>query len=295
MDAKLISLLETIGVEEGVRALVEYIHKKEGSVSLLNETQNIHLQLTFKKVPDVANKIIRICLPTSLQTDTREVCLFVKDLDRKSRDYEVTVRHFRELLDKNEVKGISEIISLKELKIEYSTFEAKKNLSNMYDIYLADESIIGILLPLLGKHFIKKKRHPVQVNLKAKDVKEEFHRALSISQCILGGRGSTCTVSVAHNGMTEEQISQNIIAAAKRLSETIPGGAVNIRNLHIKTALSPAILIYVSLGSSDEVTLPVTKVEVPLDDPEDVTTVMGAKVRVLPGGEIQIIPDPKED
>ena len=59
---------------------------------------------------------------------------------------------------------------------------------------------------------------------------------------------SYSTVSVAHNGMTEEQISQNIIAAAKRLSETIPGGAVNIRNLHIKTALSPAILIYVSLG-----------------------------------------------
>ena len=47
-------------VQEGVRALVEYIHKKEGSVSLLNETQNIHLQLTFKKVPEVANKIIRM-------------------------------------------------------------------------------------------------------------------------------------------------------------------------------------------------------------------------------------------
>ena len=48
------------------------------------------------------------------------------------------------------------------------------------------------------------------------------------------------------------------------------------------------------VGSSDEVTLPVTKVAETLDDPEDVTTVMGAKVRVLPGGEIQIIPDPKE-
>ena len=49
--------------------------------------------------------------------------------------------------------------------------------------------------------------------------------------------------------MTEEEISQNVVAAVKRLSETIPGGAVNIRNLHIKTPLSPAILIYVSLGT----------------------------------------------
>jgi len=51
-----------------------------------------------------------------------------------------------------------QIISVKELKIEYSTFEAKKNLSNMYDVYLADEAIVGVLMPLLGKHFIRKKR-----------------------------------------------------------------------------------------------------------------------------------------
>ena len=47
-------------MQEGVKALVEYVRKKEDSVSLLNETHNIHLQLTFKKVPDVANKIIRM-------------------------------------------------------------------------------------------------------------------------------------------------------------------------------------------------------------------------------------------
>ena len=42
-------------------------------------------------------------------------------------------------------------------------------------------------------------------------------------------------------------------------------------------------------------TLPVTKAEVALDEPEDVATVMGAKVRVLPDGEIQLIRDPKDD
>ena len=55
-------------------------------------------------------------LPTSLQTDTREVCLFVKDIDSKSRDYEVSVRHVREQLDKSDIKTVSEVGGMKQNK-----------------------------------------------------------------------------------------------------------------------------------------------------------------------------------
>ena len=55
-------------------------------------------------------------LPTSLQTDTREVCLFVKDIDSKSRDYEVSVRHVREQLDKSDIKTVSEVGGVKQNK-----------------------------------------------------------------------------------------------------------------------------------------------------------------------------------
>ena len=51
-----------------------------------------------------------------------------------------------------------QVIPLKALKLEYQPYEAKRNLSNMYDIYLADARIMRLLPPLLGKHFYGRKR-----------------------------------------------------------------------------------------------------------------------------------------
>lgn len=51
-----------------------------------------------------------------------------------------------------------QIVPLKSLKLEYKPHEAKRNLSNMYDIYLADERIVRLLPPILGKNFYGRKK-----------------------------------------------------------------------------------------------------------------------------------------
>ena len=51
-------------------------------------------------------------MPHSLHYDTREVCLFVKDLDRDDREYEKTVEHFQDYFMKNGVTNISKVFLL---------------------------------------------------------------------------------------------------------------------------------------------------------------------------------------
>ena len=51
-----------------------------------------------------------------------------------------------------------QIFSLKRLKLEFGDFEAKRNLSNSYDVYLVDARISRLLPAYLGKHFIGRSR-----------------------------------------------------------------------------------------------------------------------------------------
>ena len=47
---------------------------------------------------------------------------------------------------------------MKALKLEYKPFEAKRNLSNRFDVFLADARIIRLLPSYLGKAFFSRKR-----------------------------------------------------------------------------------------------------------------------------------------
>ena len=87
------------------------------------------------------------------------MCLFVKDQNKTERDYSATVRHYQELLQGKGVKEVKEIIPLKAIKTEYVPFEAKRNLSNAFDVYLADARIMRLLPGLLGKNFYGRKRY----------------------------------------------------------------------------------------------------------------------------------------
>ena len=65
----------------------------------------------------------------------------------------------------------NQVISLRELKVEYKQYEAKLQLCNRFDLFLADDRIIRLVPQFLGKCFYKRKKIPLQINLKAKDLK----------------------------------------------------------------------------------------------------------------------------
>ena len=91
--------------------------------------------------------------------EPRDVCLIVKDLEKGIKpDHEPTLNHVNEMLLDKGVDNITQVISLRELKVEYKQYEAKKSLCQKFDIFLVDERILRLVPKFLGKHFYSKKR-----------------------------------------------------------------------------------------------------------------------------------------
>ncbi len=99
-------------------------------------------------------------MPKPYLLDPHDVCLFVKDNEKGIRpDHEQTARDFDKMLSDKGVRDlVTEIIPLRQLKVEYKPFEAKAKLSNRFDKFLADDRILRFLPKFLGKAFYKKKR-----------------------------------------------------------------------------------------------------------------------------------------
>jgi len=282
-------------VEGGVKALLEYISKSSKDHVLFgNESQKINLQIGFKKVPSIHNKVIKLNYPHPLTTEVTDVCLFVADIDKKDREFENTVEHYQEVFEKNDVTNISQIIPIKALKLEHKPYEAKRLLALSHDKFLADSRIYSMLPDLLGKHFFGKKKFPVRINLSAKNLKDEIKNAAETEQCIISGRGSTFEVRVGHYDMTATQITANVSHAIATISSQLPGSSTNVRNIHLKITNGVAIPIYHSKGSADVINLPKVSVKVTLDEPEEIDFIDDAKVQVLPDGSFQIINDGEE-
>jgi len=285
------SMVQHDQIRKGISVLNQYVEKTGNKAAFLNDSSTIQLAMCMKKIPKVKNKIIKVVLPHSMLPTPTDVCLFTQDIDKKDRDYSPTERHFQSLLQENGITAVTTILPLKAIKLEYQPYEAKRNLSDMHNVYLADASIVRLLPGFLGKHFFGRKRFPLQINLDSKDLKNEFEKVLRTTQCIVSGKGSMFGVNIGHTGMSEDELTENIDAVIQRVSALLPGGQQNIRNIHIKTTHSPSIPLHVAFGGADDVELPARQKRKALDDPQDVDTIIGAKVRITPFGRIDLIGD----
>ena len=98
-------------------------------------------------------------LPHCSVPEPRDVCLIVKDMEKGLNiDHEPTLNHFKDLLASKGINNITQVISLRELKVEYKPYEAKHSLCQKYDIFLVDDRILRLVPKFLGKPFYSKKR-----------------------------------------------------------------------------------------------------------------------------------------
>ncbi|NXO95454.1 RL1D1 protein, partial [Certhia brachydactyla] len=238
-------------VKKAVEALVAFARSKaKGDALLLNESESIHLLVTVWKVPQVA-KVIRIPLPHGIRPETTEVCLFTKDEPNLSA--EQTENLYKKLLLQNGIRSVSRIISYKTLKKEYKMFEAKRRLLNSFDLFLSDDRIRRLLPSHLGKHFYEKKKAPLSVNLKAKDLAKELEKHIQGTVLPVNNKGCCYTTRIGHTGMKVEEILENIIAAAKVIDNKLPKKWKNVKILHLKTLKSVALPIFTaSISNLDE-------------------------------------------
>uniref|UniRef100_A0A803V037 Ribosomal L1 domain-containing protein 1 n=1 Tax=Ficedula albicollis TaxID=59894 RepID=A0A803V037_FICAL len=210
----------------------------KGDALLLNESESIHLLVTVWKVPQAAKLIRMGC----------SFCLFTKDEPNLSA--EQTENLYKKLLLQNGIRSVSRIISYKTLKKEYKMFEAKRRLLNSFDLFLSDDRIRRLLPSHLGKHFYERKKAPLCVNLKAKDLAKELEKHIQGTTLPVNNKG---TMRIGHTGMKVDEILENIIAAAKVIDNKLPKKWKNVKIIHLKTLKSVALPIYTAnISNLDE-------------------------------------------
>lgn len=188
-------------------------------------------------------------MPHSLVTDTDDVALFVSDLKKgRAQDFEPTINHYKDLLERHGCTQIKEVIPLTQVKVEFDQYELKRKLLSSYDFFLTDGKIAGHLSHLLGKPFITKRKLPASVRMDGKDLKLEINKSLRKTSMQLHSNGNSHIVQVAHTKMGEEEIVKNVLHVSRTLAQAYPGGWVNIRSLMLKTASSLPVPIYMTLS-----------------------------------------------
>ncbi|XP_075021133.1 ribosomal L1 domain-containing protein 1 [Calonectris borealis] len=243
--------LERGQVKKAVEALLAFARSKaKGDALLLNESENVHLLVTVWKVPRVA-QLVRIPLPHGIRPETAEVCLFTKDEPNLSA--EQTENLYRKLLIQNGIRSVSQIISYKTLKKEYKLFEAKRRLLNRFDLFLSDDRIRRLLPSHLGKHFYERKKAPLSVNLKARNLAKELQKHIQGTTLPVTNKGCCYTARIGHTGMKADEILDNIIAAAEVIAKKLPKNWKNVKILHLKTLKSVALPIFTAnISNLDE-------------------------------------------
>ncbi|NXY91343.1 RL1D1 protein, partial [Alcedo cyanopectus] len=235
-------------VKKAVEALLAFARSKSKRGSLLlNESETVHLLVTVWKVPRTA-QVIKIPLPHGIRPETAEVCLFTKDEPNLSA--EQTENLYRKLLIQNGIRSVSQIISYKTLKKEYKLFEAKRRLLNRFDLFLSDDRIRRLLPSHLGKHFYEKKKAPLSVNLKAKNLAKELQKHIQGTTLPVTNKGCCYTTRIGHTAMKADEIADNIIAAAEVIAKKLPKNWKNVKILHLKTLKSVALPIFTANISS---------------------------------------------
>ncbi|NP_001034352.3 ribosomal L1 domain-containing protein 1 [Gallus gallus] len=238
-------------VRKAVEALLSFARSKaKGDALLLNENESVHLLVTVWKIPRVA-QVIKIPLPHGIRAETAEVCLFTKDEPDLSA--EQTESLYRKLLTQNGITSVSQVISYKTLKKEYKPFEAKRRLLNRFDLFLSDDRIRRLLPSHLGKHFYEKKKAPLSVNLKAKNLAKELQKHIQGTVLPVTNKGCCYTTRIGHTGMKADEILDNIIAAAEVIAKKLPKNWKNVKVLHLKTLKSVALPIFTArISNLDE-------------------------------------------
>uniref|UniRef100_A0A5F8GJQ7 Ribosomal L1 domain-containing protein 1-like n=1 Tax=Monodelphis domestica TaxID=13616 RepID=A0A5F8GJQ7_MONDO len=234
-------------IKKATEALLSYTKKKQNdNTLLLNENENVFLMVTLWKIPP-KGKEIKIPLPHGIRSDSKDICLFTKD--ESNLTSEQTEHFYKQLLKKKGITSITEVIPYKRLKQEYKPYEAKRRLLNSFDLFLADQRIRRLLPSHIGKHFYRRKRVPLAVDLTTQNLLEHINKIVQGTTLTVTNHGCCNTTRVGHTGMPVDHLVENTVAAIKVLSEKLPMKWESVKILHLKTEKSLSLPIFSSFVS----------------------------------------------
>ncbi|KAI4306024.1 hypothetical protein L6164_029340 [Bauhinia variegata] len=234
--------VSTQKVEQAVNSLLKWRDSKsqqEKPKLFEQDDEFLYLILTLKKIPQKGRvNPYKIELRHSLLSEFSEICLIIDDRSKSNLTKDDAQKKI-----KSENIPVSKVLKLSKLRSNYRSFEAKRKLLDSYHMFFTDKRAVPLLPKLLGKHFFKKKKTPVPLNLTHKNWKEQIERTCSSALLYLT-TGSCCVVKVAKVGMEKDEIVENVIAAINGAVENVPKKWGNVRSLHLRLSESLALPIY---------------------------------------------------
>ena len=174
---------------------------------------------------------------------------------------------------------ITKVIGLSKLKAKYSQFEARRQLRDEHDIFIADDRIFHSLTGTLGKIFYKgTTKRPIPVNIapretdadgkrikkekKTANVRKERNndeRTMFAPPMVVAKEietainsvpvsikpGTNVAIRVGRTSFTPDQVAENVQTVATSVIERhVVKGWRNVKAIHLKTPRSPALPIW---------------------------------------------------
>ncbi|KAK2714449.1 uncharacterized protein LOC136040170 isoform X1 [Artemia franciscana] len=238
-------------VQACVETLFESLKKSDKNKEELfsDNPSPVYLQLSAIRIPGGEERLVKFLLPHNPRSGDSEACLVIKDKERDlKKDHEENVEAFKAKLEAAEASSLlSEVISLRQLKVEYNVFEAKRKLCQRFDTVLVDESIYFRSSTFFGKYFYGRNKFPIPVELDDNNLKESIEVGLKSTVMSIKTTGSTVDLQIGNTGMKDEDLTENIFSVVRELNDKYPGSFSNIRSLFLHTHGSLSIPLYVSL------------------------------------------------
>lgn len=189
-----------------------------------------------------------------------DICFIIKDSIPKKGDQDENIRNFEEKLKEAGVDNIKTIIPISKLKQDYKSSNLKMKLCNTYDAFLVESEIAEHVYTILGKHFITKRKRPMQIDMKKeKTFKISIENATKKVSFKLSSSSNLSCFEVGTMKMENVNIADNIMSAIDQLKEKWPGSWKNISRLYLKP-MKPSkvtIPIYYSNINPNDVEVPV--------------------------------------
>ncbi|RAL44329.1 hypothetical protein DM860_017435 [Cuscuta australis] len=231
-------------VEKAVTALLKWkeSQSEHQAPQLLPQDEFVYLNITLKRIPSKARtNPFRVPLPHTLYDQSSERCVIIDDRPGSN----LTSEKAKKII-KSQGVTVSKVLKLSKLRTDYKAFEAKRKLMGSYDFFMVDNRIVHFLPKLLGKHFFKKKRLPLPVDLTKKDWKAQIERACA-SGLFFRSTGTSSVMKVGRLSMESGEIVDNVMEAINGLVDYVPKRWDGLRSFQLRLVGSVALPLYQAL------------------------------------------------
>ena len=178
---------------------------------------------------------MRVMIPHTLfsKDDDHSICYICKTESKKIvSDYLVT----------SPIEGMKTLLSVADLKKQYSAFKDKKKLLADHTHFVCDASVWNYACNLLGKTFSDRNNFPIPISSKkVTDLEKVICKVVDSTYMYLSGQN--ITIRFGHTKMSVDDVTENIMNGFPFAADKL-GGRRSIRSVHLKTSDSPALQLY---------------------------------------------------